>query len=111
MKVINLIRDYFDTKEIEERDRTDMVAVHIALIMILNNCDELETKQFAQASGRIFLQLANEATDSNEVEFSKINFVQNVMNFYYFVITECLTNGISTKDLFSKNTEWNNNFQ
>ena len=109
MNTLHFINSYFESKQQEEKDRTDMTAVHLVFTCLLLDYDENDALKIAKTSARVFQQIAKDASGSDIVEFNSKRYIKKFMNFYYFVVTECLIENLEPKDLFKSNPEWNGN--
>jgi len=109
MNTLHFINSYFESKEQEEIDRTDMTAVHLVFTCLLLDYDEDDALKIAKTSARVFHQIAKDASGSEIVEFNSKRYITKFMNFYYFVVTECLIDHLGPKELFKSTPEWKNN--
>lgn len=109
MNTLHLINSYFESIQQKEKDRTDMTAVHLVFTCLLLDYDENDALKIAKTSARVFQQIAKDASGSEIIEFNLKSYIKKFMNFYYFVVTECLLDHLGPKELFKSTPEWKNN--
>jgi hypothetical protein len=101
VNLVDKIEKFEDNKRVYDNGKTKSASYHLAMTCLSAGLSLDETEEIAKASSNVFFKLMKDTPEDVPMpRFSRRRYVENTMNLYSYLVTECFSEDKNTSDLF-----------
>ena len=101
MNILQKLEQFEESTRSFSNGKTKSASYHLALTCLSAGLTIDETEKIAKASAGVFFKMMKDTPEDVPMpRFSRKRYVEQTMNLYSYLVTECYSEGKNTSELF-----------